>query len=88
MSNRDDTMAEDLAFENQLNELGDNQLGLIKFAVRQIHSTNLIVSGHTGQLKKLESAGTRAIQIGGAIGGSIGSVVIAGLYFLTGWLRK
>ncbi len=82
------SIVDDLDFENKINKLGDNQLELIKFIARQVHSTNIIVGDHTTRLNRLESTGRRALQIGGAIGGGIGSAIVAGIYFLTERLRR
>ena len=59
-------MLDDLEFENQLAELGDNQPKLLNFIARQQFSTGKVLVNHGRRIKSLESKNKKVM---GAVGG-------------------
>ena len=69
-------MLNDIEFENQLNELGDNQLSLIKFVARQQFSTSKLISTNTTRITSLENGDRKMSSILGGIAGTITAIII------------
>ena len=76
-------MLSDLEFENQLNELGDNQLALIKFVARQQFSSSKTLCLHNIQIKTLENGDRKISSIAGGISGTITGIVIGIISYFT-----
>ena len=76
-------MLDDLEFENQINELGDDQPALIKFVARQQFSTSKVLIDHGRRIKSLEGKNKKMM---GAVGGAsafVATVITATIdYFL------
>ena len=72
----------DLEFENQINDLGDNQLELIKFVARQQYSSSKVLIVHDKRLSKLEARDRKTFGISGGIGGIIGAAIASAVDYL------
>ena len=84
-------MLNDIEFENQINELGDDQLALIKYVARQqfaaskfLAKHDIQIASHDIQIASLESGNRRASGITGGISGTIGAVIIMVINYFTG----
>ena len=77
-------MLTDLEFENQINNLGDNQLELIKFVARQQYGSTQIMLKHDIRITALETDSKRISGITGAISGTITGVIVGVISFFTG----
>ncbi len=51
-------MLSDLEFENQMNALGDDQLGLIKFVARQQYDAGKVIAEHGKRISQRRSRPT------------------------------
>ena len=69
-------MLSDLEFENQLNDMGDNQLELIKFVARQQFASSKTLAVHDKKLSNLENGDRKVSSIAGGISGTITAVII------------
>ena len=76
-------MLSDIEFENQINELGDNQLALVKFIARQQFTSSKILAIHDTKIASLESGDRKISGIMGAISGTITAVVIGIISYFT-----
>ena len=76
-------MLNDLEFENRLNNMGDNQLELIKFVARQQFTSSKLLSIHDKKISDLETGDRRASGIVGGISGTITSVIIGVISYFT-----
>ncbi len=76
-------MLNELDFENKINELGENQLELIKFLARQQYTANKILLLHEGRIAFVEKKDTKVFGLVGGGAGFLGAI-IAGIcdYFL------
>ena len=77
-----DNFLDDVNFENQITELGDNQLELIKFVARQQYSASKVLVSHDKRLNKLEARDRKAFGISGGIGGLIGAGIAGFIDYL------
>ena len=76
-------MLEDAEFENEINELGDNQLGLIKFVARQQFTTSKVLIDHGKRIKSLEKQNKKVMGGIGVFGAIIATAITATLdYFI------
>ena len=73
----------DIEFENQINELGDNQLALIKFVARQQFETCKRCVDHTSRIGILETGSKKISSITGGISGTITAVIISIINYFT-----
>jgi len=77
-------MLSDLEFENQMNELGDNQIALIKFIARQQFASSKVLTIHEAKIVTLENGDRKTSGIVGGISATIVSVIIGVInYFVT-----
>ncbi len=75
----DNDMLSDLEFENEMNALGDDQLGLIKFVARQQYDAGKVIAEHGKRIRRLEKQNKKAFGFVGLISAGI---VAALNYFL------
>mgnify|MGYP001574490050 CR=1 FL=1 len=76
-------MLNDLEFENQLNDLGDNQPELIKFVARQQFTSSKLLAVHDKKIADLEVGDRKASGIVGGISGTITSTIIGIIGYFT-----
>ena len=76
-------MLNDLEFENQLRDLGDDQLSLIKFVARQTFTSSKLLVIHDTRIASLESGDRKVSSIVGGISGTITSVIIGIINYFT-----
>jgi len=65
----------DMEFETKLNEMGDNQLELLKFVARQQYQTSKLCPVHNARIKSLENKNKKLFGVVGSIGAIIGSII-------------
>lgn len=75
-------MMDDLEFENRLNDMGDNQLELIKFVARQQNSTGKTLVSHGKRLRRLEGKNFRLFGFVGLTGAVLGTAITATIDYL------
>lgn len=75
---------DDIEFENQINELGDNQTALIKFVARQQFAASKVLVAHDKKIVALESGDRRTSSIAGGITGTITAAIIAVINYFVG----
>ena len=76
-------MLDDLEFENQINALGDDQLGLIKFVARQQFDSSKIIYDHGKRIKSLEKQNKKVMGVIGGTSAIIATAITATIdYFL------
>ena len=81
MSNGD--MIEDMKFENQLTELGDDQPKLIRFVAREQFKSNRILRDHGKRIHRLEGKNKKVMSFIGVTGAVIATAVTATIdYFI------
>ena len=78
----DHDMLDDLEFENQISELGDNQPELIKFVARQQFSTSKVLVSHDKRIKSLENKNKKLFGFVGATGAILATAVTATIDYL------
>lgn len=76
-------MLNDLEFENQLSEMGDNQLELIKFVARQQFTSSKLLAIHDTKIATLESGDRKVSTITGGISGTITGIIIGIIAYFT-----
>mgnify|MGYP001567928641 CR=1 FL=1 len=76
-------MLNDLEFENQLSNMGDNQLELIKFVARQQFTSSKLLAVHDKKISDLETGDRKISGITGGISGTITSIIIGIISYLT-----
>ncbi len=69
-------MMSDIAFENQINELGDNQIALIKFVARQQFASSKLLAIHDTKITSLENGDRKLSSIAGGISGTITAILV------------
>lgn len=78
----DKSMLNDMEFESKLNDLGDNQLELLKFVARQQYQTSLLCPIHDRRLRKLENRTKKELGVTGGIGAFFGVAIGAVVDYL------
>ena len=76
-------MLNDLEFENQLNDFGDNQLELIKFVARQQFASSKLLNIHDTKIASLETGDRKASSITGGVSGTITGVIVGLISYFT-----
>ena len=76
-------MLSDIEFENQINELGYNQLALIKFVARQQFSSSKLLVTHDTRIVTLENGSRKLSGITGGISGTITAIIISVINYFT-----
>ena len=81
-----DKILSDMDFEQHLQEMGDDQLALLKFVARQQYSMSLLCPLHDKRLKNLENRTKKEIGVTGGISAIVGGAIIAAInYFTSRW---
>ena len=76
-------MLNDLEFENQLNDMGDDQPELIKFVARQQFTSSKLLAVHDKKISDLENGDRKTSSIAGGISGTISSIIIGVISYFT-----
>lgn len=71
----------DMEFENQLNEYGDDQLALTRFIARQQWQMSKSCSAHNERLCSLEKRDRKILGFTGGIAAIIGAVIVSIINF-------
>ena len=77
-------MLEDLEFENEMTEMGDDQLKLVKFSLRQQNKSNKLVASHGRRIRSLEKKNFRLFGFVGLAGAFLGSAFVTIIDYLFG----
>ncbi len=75
------TMLSDMEFEERLQQLGDNQLELLKFVARNQYNMSKLCPIHSKKIEKLESRHRKELGTTGGIGAVIGVAIASALDF-------
>ena len=75
-------MLDDLEFENQISELGDDQPALIKFVARQQFSTSKVLVDHGKRIKSLENKNRKVMGFVGGASAIFATAVTATIDYL------
>ena len=73
---------DNMDFEHRLEEMGDNQIELLKFVARQQFAMSQLCPIHDKRIKKLENRGKREIGATSGISAILGAVIVAVIDFL------
>ncbi len=78
----DKKMLESMDFEQHLQEMGDNQLELIKFIARQQFQMSTLCPVHDRRLRRLENRTKKELGVTGGIGAFFGVAIGAVVDYL------
>ncbi len=75
-------MLNDMDFENQMSELGDNLPELVKFVARQAYTTSRLTVSHEKRITDLEGRNNRFFGAVGGISGLLGAAFVKAIDYL------
>lgn len=82
MTNGGKNMLSEMEFEQRLNEMGDDQISLLKFLARQQYQMSQLCPIHSRQIKAIQNRDKKFFGAIGGISGVIGATIAGVVNYL------